>query len=142
MWPSLSPESLRFTLALPGATPSNNEIKGMHFGAYKTLRTAWQLRVWAALNGRRPAKPLVKVFLAIDRSCSGAGLDWDNAYGGLKPMLDCLVMPSTRNPSGLGLILDDNPKSMPYPPYLQQHTCPQGADSTVVRIYDLTSLPS
>lgn len=142
MWPSPSPESLRFVLELPAATPSNNAIKDMHFRVYKELRQGWQLRVWAALNGRRPAKPLEKVFLAIERSCASGGLDWDNAYGGLKPMLDCLVMPSARNPSGLGLILDDSPKAMPYPPFLQQHTCRLGADKTVVRIYDLAALPS
>lgn len=36
-------------------------------------------------------------------------LDWDNAYGGLKPILDCLTLPGPRNPDGLGWIVDDAP---------------------------------
>jgi hypothetical protein len=36
--------------------------------------------------------------------------DWDGLYGGLKPLLDTLVVSTKRNPHGLGVITDDNPK--------------------------------
>ncbi len=127
---------LQYELELPAETPSNNVIKGMHFHVYKTTRRNWRLMVQAALKGFRPEKPIEKAGLIIVRRCSGQ-LDWDNAYGGLKPMLDCLVTPSTRNPDGLGLILDDNPVAMPYPPFVKQVKAKPGHGSTTVFIYNL-----
>lgn len=127
---------LKFELALPAETPSNNVIKGMHYHVYKTTRRNWRLMVQAALKGFRPEKPIEKAGLIIVRSCSGQ-LDWDNAYGGLKPMLDCLVVPSTRNPDGLGLILDDNPVAMPFPPFVKQVKGKPGHGTTTVFIYEL-----
>jgi hypothetical protein len=120
------------------ATASNNVIKGMHFHAYKSLRKSWQKLVFAALGGVLPKAPIDKSFLVITRYCAGAGLDWDNAYGGLKPLLDCLVMPSTRNPDGLGLIVDDNPKNMPYAPFVKQEKAKMRDGRTVVQIFELT----
>lgn len=59
----------------------------------------------AAIGGKAPAAPIARSALEIERYCAG-NLDWDKAYGGLKPqpLLDCLVAPSARNPKGLGLI--------------------------------------
>lgn len=129
---------LRYELQLPMETPSNNVIKGMHFQAYRQLRRAWRMMVKAALKGKTPDEPVGQAFLVVVRECAGSGLDWDNAYGGLKPVLDCLVAPSDRNPDGLGLIVDDNPKNMPYPPFLVQEKAPQGQGRTTIRIYELT----
>lgn len=130
--------TLRYELELPVETPSNNVIKGMHFHAYKHLRRQWRLMMMAALQGSVPATPVEKAFLVIQRECAGGGLDWDNAYGGLKPMLDCLVSPSERNPDGLGLIRDDNPKNMPYPPFVKQGPAKPGHGKTTVQVYELT----
>lgn len=140
-WPSPPEGALRFSLELPRETPSNNEIRGMHFRTYRHLRQQWQLLVFSALHGRRPRCPLDQVFLRVDRSSYGEGLDWDNAYGGLKPLLDCLVMPTAKNPDGLGLITDDGPRHMPHPPYFTQQKAPPNKGSTLVRIYDLTAFP-
>lgn len=128
---------LRYTLHLPEPSPSNNEIKGMHFHVYKKERNAWQQRTEAALAGVDRLPPLQRSFLVIHRECCGGGLDWDNAYGGLKPLLDCLVAPSTRNPSGLGLIVDDNPSNMPFPPFVKQLSAKRGQGKTTVSIYEL-----
>jgi hypothetical protein len=128
---------LRFCFELPLATPSNNEIKGMNHFVYRTLRRRWQVDVFLALNGRRPGQAIELSFLAITRRCSGGGLDWDNAYGGLKPLLDCLVAPSVKNPDGLGLIRDDSPGSMPLPPLMRQESAPPKKGSTLVEIYEL-----
>jgi len=93
--------------------------------------------VFAQLGGRRPKECIENAFIRIGRYSSGGGLDWDNAYGGLKPLLDCLVAPSVRNPSGLGLIRDDNPKAMPLPPFVSQGPAPRGAGFTLVDIYEI-----
>lgn len=129
-------------LELPQATPSNNVIKGMHFHTYKKTREAWQLMVQGAVQvAAVEAVPTIEnCFIEVERHCAGGGLDWDNAYGGLKPMLDCLVAPSAKNPSGLGLIRDDSPKYMPYPPLMTQHAAKKGAGKTIVRIFDASNL--
>jgi hypothetical protein len=125
---------LIYELHLPAATPSNNAIKGMHFHAYKKLRNGWRASVLAAIEGKVPAAPITRSALEIERYCAGS-LDWDNAYGGLKPLLDCLVAPSVRNPDGLGLIEDDSPKFMPEAPRMTQSVAKRGRDCTIVRIY-------
>jgi hypothetical protein len=130
----MSPRELIYELHLPEPTPSNNAIKGMHFHAYKKLRNGWRASVLAAIDGKAPEAPIARSALEIERYCAGS-LDWDNAYGGLKPLLDCLVAPSERNPDGLGLIQDDIPKFMPEAPCMTQFAAKRGAGCTVVRIY-------
>ncbi|ATD59949.1 hypothetical protein CNX70_06935 [Janthinobacterium svalbardensis] len=84
----------------------------MHFHAYKKLRNGWRASVLAAIGDEAPAAPISRSALEIERYCAGS-LDWDNAYGGLKPLVDCLVVVSARNSDGLGLVEDDSPKFMP-----------------------------
>lgn len=132
------PGALVLTLDLPEATPSNNTVKGMHYRVYQKTRQAWRARVQAALTAagyELPAVPLARSHLEIERYSAGGGLDWDNAYGGLKPLLDCLVSASARNPDGLGVIEDDNPTAMPRAPALTQHPAKRGEGRTVVRVY-------
>lgn len=136
-WSAPEGAVLRYQLELAEKTPSNNEIKEMNHFAYRQLRRMWQLRVWSALNGRRPKQAIERSFLSITRRCAGGGLDWDNAYGGLKPLLDCLVAASSRNPDGLGLIRDDNPTAMPLPPFVRQESAAKGKGSTLLEIYEL-----
>lgn len=127
---------LVYELELPHETPSNNTIKGMHFHAYKKLREDWRGYVLAALNQKTPGSPIELAHVEIDRHCVGK-LDWDNAYGGTKPLMDCLVSQTTRNPNGLGLIADDNPDCIPNAPILRQVKAKRGEGKTVVRIYSL-----
>lgn len=128
---------LVFDFELPEETPSNNVIKGMHYQAYRQLRRMWRVRVLGrGLGGVRPKQPLPRAALVVERHCAGE-LDWDNAYGGLKPLLDCLVQPSPRNPDGLGLVQDDNPRHMPYPPFVLQVRAARGRGRTRIRIYEL-----
>lgn len=130
----MSPRQLIYELHLPDPTPSNNAIKGMHFHAYKKLRNGMRASVLAALGGQAPAAPIDRSALEVERYCAGT-LDWDNAYGGLKPPLDCLVTGSARNPDGLGLIQDDSPRFMPEAPRVFQLAAKRGAGYAVVRIY-------
>lgn len=127
-----------FELTLPQATPSNNTVKNMHFRAYKKLREEFRALVLEALGGELPAEPIELSSLEVVRYSAGS-LDWDNAFGGLKPLLDCLVMPSARNPDGIGLIRDDNPKAMPEAPRMRQLQAKKGQGRTVVRIYDASN---
>jgi len=92
--------------------------------------------VQSALKGVRPAAPIQRTRLVIIRHSAGY-LDWDNALGGLKPLLDCLVIASKRNPDGLGLIFDDNPNAMPEPPYMRQEKCERGHGHTECCVYEL-----
>lgn len=115
----LEPQSLVYSFEYSSESPSNNTVKEMHFAPYKILREAWAYRTLAMLGGRRPSKPLEQVGLLIVRF-SPSELDWDNAYGGLKPILDGMVCATPRNPSGLGLFKDDSPSYMPFPPFFVQ----------------------
>lgn len=131
-----TPDRLRYSLRLAAETPSNNTIKGMHFHAYKKLRNDYAVEVLSLIGGKRPASAIKVSGLVIVRYCVGGGLDWDNAYGGLKPVLDCLVAPSTRNPSGLGLIEDDKPKHMPAAPVLHQLPAKKGEGYAEIFVFD------
>ncbi len=127
---------LRYSWEIGFMTPSNNEIRGMHYKAYMALRQLWQTRVFSrALNGRLPEHPIQQSALVVVRR-SSESLDWDNVFGGLKPVQDCLVKKTTKNPSGLGLIVDDNVKHMPFQPYVTQVSAAPGKGSTHFAIFE------
>lgn len=140
-----APGRLVYSFEIDEATPSNNTLKNAHFRVYQGLRRRWRGMVESALEEAgqgsdvRPA-PLGACHLEIDRHSVGS-LDWDNAYGGLKPLLDCLVQASARNPDGLGLIRDDSPAHMPRAPVVRQLPAKRGSGRTTIRIYDLDSTP-
>lgn len=147
-YPLWMPEGavLKYTLELPEASPSNNVIKGMHFFVYKKLRQEWKVKVLRALVDQgidtETLLPIEKSFLAVYRFATSSGLDWDNAYGGLKPLFDCLVCSSDKNPDGLGLIKDDSPKHVPLPPFVQQVKAKRDNSATIVQIYSLEDVPN
>lgn len=130
--------ALRHTLVFSESSPSNNVIKGMHPQVYKQLRNKWRGYVKAQVP-EGTLTPIEQSFLIIERFSAGSGLDWDNAYGGLKPILDCLVRPSVRNPDGVGLIVDDNASNMPFPPYVLQHSAKKGEGKLIIRVYEIVS---
>ncbi len=120
---------------IPKATPSNNEIKGMHHQKYKRLRNefAWLVKAetdWA------PEYPIEQCEITITRYASRL-LDWDNCYGGIKPLMDCLVSATKANPSGLGLILDDNPNVV-INLKMQQEKCKRTECRTVIKISEIS----
>jgi len=136
--PWCDPSRLACVLHLDEASPSNNVIKGMHFHSYKKLRTEFADKVRAALGDlSAPKLPLSALFIV--RRSSGS-LDWDNAIGGLKPILDCLVAPSARNPSGLHIVEDDSPTYMPYVPFMRQLPAKRKAGSTEIYVFAVDPL--
>lgn len=125
-----------YSLLVTEAYPSNNVIKGMHYLAYRKLRMSWRMQIRAVLpRDQLGLEPIDQALVLIERHAASAGLDWDNAYGGLKPVLDCLVARSPRNPDGLGLIVDDSPRHMPFPPLVAQFKAPRGEGRTHIHIY-------
>lgn len=126
----------RYHLQYDVASPSLNEIKEMHFMAYKNLRFKWKMATKKQIN-LDDISPLKKAYIVVERSCNSSGLDWDNVYGGLKPIFDCLVVASKRNPDGLGLIEDDKISNMPYPPIVIQKKVKKGYNSLSIRIFEI-----
>lgn len=131
------PGVLRYHLLIDEQTPSNNELREMHFQAYRRLRYRYRYLVLKALGGVRPAEPLPYSLIEVRRRCAGQ-LDWDNALGGLKPLLDCLVQSTKHNPDGLGLVVDDSPRSMPLPPFMRQLPARRGKGSTELLVYEIS----
>lgn len=101
----LPPDIVTLTMAEP--TPTLNQWQRMHWAKRKRVieRFAWLL---SAAN-KNECAPMGKCTLTIDRYMPGAPPDWDNLYGGVKPLIDCLVVYSKSHPYGLGYIVDDNP---------------------------------
>lgn len=112
-------------------TPSNNIWQRMHYRGRKIETQAFCLLILEQLKGRK-LKPIEKCIITVTRYSSGK-LDWDNFYGGLKPVLDCLVKCTTTNPHGLGVILDDNPDVV-IELKGKQETAPQKKGKTKIEI--------
>lgn len=81
-------------------------IKNHHAKKRELVRWAWLVR--SSLKNI-PQNPIELSNIVIHRYCAGTP-DWDGLYGGLKPLLDVLVVQSKRNPQGLGIIRDDSIK--------------------------------
>ncbi|MDH3981306.1 MAG: hypothetical protein OES84_00220 [Kiritimatiellaceae bacterium] len=95
-------------LTIPDALPTLNDIRGMHYHEYKKLREwlAWEIRA----QYRHDGDPIKLCLIFVERYGSGKTPDWDNLYGGFKPLGDCLSKYHEKlNPNGLGIIYDDSP---------------------------------
>jgi len=126
------PVIIEFELREP--TILQNVWQRMHYTKRKdhSSALAWSIRKAA---GRRKAKPLNKCIVSVLRYSSQLP-DWDGLYGGLKPLLDCLVVRTKTNPHGLGFIKDDNPNviiALSATPYI----CKPKEGKTIVRIISL-----
>ena len=91
------------------------------------------MEVMAAIGGPRyfPRPPLQRVKITVVR-CSVGRLDPDNLAASTKSLLDVLCVKSSRHPTGLGIIEDDNSDLLTLE--LKQSSASQGAGSTIVRI--------
>ena len=82
-----------------GRPPGLNEIKGMHFTAYKKVRDKWQMRIASGIPRSliipTPCRLTMTVFTALP-------MDWDNACACAKIPLDALQR--------LGVLAEDNPE--------------------------------
>jgi hypothetical protein len=115
-----------------------NGLRKMHYKAYKKYRDewAWKIRMANGIGvgvGKQP--PIEKCMIVIKRYSSSMP-DWDNLYGGFKPLGDCLVVCSKANPSGLGIIKNDSVK------HIIDLKCipikvPRGKEKTIIQILKL-----
>lgn len=96
--------TIAFRLAVP--TILLNEWQRMHYHARARYSRALAWQVAAALT-ERPAQPFEQAHLVIRRHSVRAP-DVDGIYGGAKPLIDALLVPSKTHPHGLGLIVDDS----------------------------------
>lgn len=85
-----------------------NGLRKMHYKAYKKYRDQWAWKIRIAIGAGKRV-PIEKCMIVIKRYSSNMP-DWDNLYGGFKPIGDCLVVCSKANPSGLGIIKNDTVK--------------------------------
>ena len=97
-----------FSLAEP--LPLLNEWQRMHWAARKRRQRdiAWEVRA----NVPTGLSPIERCLIIVVRRNCPPLPDLDGLAGSAKPLLDCLVLPSRRNPNGLGIIVDDNPKCL------------------------------
>lgn len=124
----------KIILTIPYALPTLNAIRKMHYQEYKRLREklAWEI----CGQYRHKGDPIKYSIIFVTRHGSGKTPDWVNLYGSFKALEDCLVMPSKANPSGLGIIYDDNPEYVKTLTVLPQK-CKRGEEKTVVEIVDI-----
>ena len=98
-------------LVIEQATPLLNVWQRMHWSERMRVCRDWHLLTLAAFRktGSLQTSPIEHCNIHIIRANSGRLPDWDGLYGGLKPLLDCLVVKTETNPHGTGIIVDDNP---------------------------------
>lgn len=95
-------------LFLHDPLPLLNPWLRMHWRDRKRRQEAiaWEIR--AGLPAP-PVAPIERCLIVIVRRSKTHLPDWDGLAASPKALLDCLVVPSKRNPMGVGLIRDDNP---------------------------------
>lgn len=96
----------KITIEIPEATPLLNKWQRMHYQERKRVaeRFGWLVRQ----AYRHEGDPIEHCMIHVERHSAGLP-DWDGLHGGLKPILDCLVVRTKTNPHGQGIIVDDNP---------------------------------
>ncbi len=122
---------IKFTI--PEPTPLLNVWQRMHWAKRGRVAKGFAWMVREAL-GPITVDPMQKCKVTITRHSAGSP-DTDGLYGGLKPLLDCFVVCTKRNPHGLGIIQDDNPDCMELEVFAVK--CKQKEGKTVVEIQEI-----
>lgn len=121
-------------LVVPLRTPSGNQLSGRHWRTRVKLRKLWALAIRVAMTQAkvygRPEFRRVRVTFV--REAALPIKDTDNAYAGLKPVLDAMVE--------IGLLLDDS-QAVVEELVLRQVKAPRAAERTVIELEDLRAPP-
>ena len=96
----------RIEFEIDEPTPLLNKWQRWHWGQRKKYSERLSKLIRSVV--RPPREPIEECVIVIERHSSGLP-DWDGLYGGMKPLLDCMVRKTDKNPHGLGIIEDDNP---------------------------------
>lgn len=132
--------SRELAFVLPFALPSLNVRDRRHRYQHGSDKKQMNLEVLAAIGGSRylPRPPFNKCRVTVVR-CSSQRLDPDGLGAVCKNLLDVLCLQSLVHPSGLGIIVDDNPKLLTL--VVEQSTAAPGKGSTAVRVESLDEAP-
>ncbi len=118
---------------IPEPTPLLNVWQRYHWAKRGRIAKGFAWMVREAL-GPITVEPMQKCKVTIERHSAGTP-DYDGLVGGVKVLLDCLVVCSKRNPHGLGLIQDDNPDCMDLEVIAVK--CKRGERKTVIEIEEI-----
>lgn len=123
---------------IPEALPLLNTLLRMHWAQRRKLmeRLAWLVHTHSG-HRQMEGLPMERCQVWVERRSSGGAADHDGLVGSIKPLMDVLVMPSQRNPHGLGIILDDSPDVVGQP-RVTQVKVPRRDQSTRVRIEEVS----
>ena len=94
-----------------------------HWAIRHKSKKEWEARVFNAVRGNLPSKPLVRARLRFTR-CSAAQPDFDNLVASFKPIMDGLIT--------AGIIEDDKPSVIGSPVYLHELARPKQGKVRVV----------
>jgi hypothetical protein len=126
---------ITFTLASP--TKTLNDLRRMHYRTYAKYRANLAFEVFALTTGRRPASPMPRASIVVERH-GEREVDWDGLYGGIKPLLDVLQpFHVTGRPNGVGIIANDSPSCLDVK--VVPIRCRRGEGKTVVTIQEIAS---
>lgn len=106
----------------------NGKVRG---AKKKRADLAWAIAI--ALGRQRPATPLRRVRIRVERHAFRMLDRLDNLPGSLKPLID-LLQPDCRYPAGLGVILDDSPRCVIAAEVIQVQLSGRAEPKTVVFI--------
>lgn len=126
------------TFTLPEPSILLNVWQRKHWAERKKYHERLCLLIRSALAAEsfKSSVPFQMCRIEVDRFSAGTA-DWDGVMGGLKPLFDCLVKRTDKNPLGLGVIEDDNPSVITTCPIIRQHKSTRKAASTVVTITEI-----
>lgn len=123
---------------IPEILPLLNTLLRMHWAQRRKLmeRVSWLVHIH---SGHRTMSdlPMERCRVWVERRSSGMAPDHDGLVSSIKPLMDVLVMPSRRNPHGLGIIRDDCPDVVGKP-LVTQVKVPRRDQSTRVRIEEVS----
>ena len=100
--------TIELSLALPLPWMPRATFDRLHWAAKGRIAKEAAAKFRAQIEPLGLTAPLVDVSIDCYRT-DWRELDKDNLYGGLKPYLDAMTLPTKRNPRGIGLIVDDRP---------------------------------
>lgn len=105
----VSPGLIEFTLCRP--TPLLNELIRMHWRARGVYQRSISSEIACLVPDVPGRAPFVRACVSVIRY-SVQDPDIDGLIGGLKLMIDTLLVRSDRHKDGLGFIVDDGPEHM------------------------------
>jgi len=129
----------RLEVWVPGlVSPSLNRLLRLHWAERRQIGRQWAeaLHVLVrATNQQLPAIVLERCRIGIERQASPA-LDLDNLVGGVKPLIDALLVASARHPYGLGILRDDASGRLELD--IRQRPAPRAQRGTLLSLQELT----